>query len=199
MTPSLTPVVPPIAQSRRRLRRGHDRGDVGVRRAGTTCRSAPARSRTPRRTVPLALLIGITALVADLPVGQPRLHAGAAARRDPGVERIAEKAVNALVGAGGARIVAATVVVSTLGCNAAVVIAMSRACYAMAADGMFFKRGRCRASPLSHAACRDRDDVRVVRPADADRHLRAALHLGHLRVGDVRRARRSPRSSSCGG
>jgi APA family basic amino acid/polyamine antiporter len=35
--------------------------------------------------------------------------------------------------------VAATVVVSTLGCNAAAVIGISRACYAMAADGLFFK------------------------------------------------------------
>ena len=121
-----------------RLRRGHDRGDVGVR-GGTTCRSAPGKSRTPRRTVPIALVVGIVALVLiylsvnlsymlALPLGEIQ-----------GVERIAEKAVNALVGAGGARIVAATVVVSTLGCNAAVVIAMSRACYAMASDGMFFK------------------------------------------------------------
>jgi APA family basic amino acid/polyamine antiporter len=95
--------------------------------------------KEPRRTVPLALLIGITALVAiylsvniaymlALPLDEIR-----------GVERIAEKAVTALVGSGGARLVAATVVVSTLGCNAAAVIAMSRACYAMAVDGLFFK------------------------------------------------------------
>jgi APA family basic amino acid/polyamine antiporter len=56
-----------------------------------------------------------------------------------GVERIAEKAVTALVGPIGASLVAATVVVSTLACNAAAVIAMSRACFAMAADGQFFR------------------------------------------------------------
>jgi APA family basic amino acid/polyamine antiporter len=95
--------------------------------------------KDPRRTVPLALLVGVAALVAiylsvnvaymlALPLDEIR-----------GVERIAEKAVTALLGAGGARLVAATVVVSTFGCNAAAVIAMSRACYAMAADGMFFK------------------------------------------------------------
>ena len=89
--------------------------------------------------MPIALVVGIVALVLiylsvnlsymlALPLGEIQ-----------GVERIAEKAVTALVGADGARIVAATVVVSTLGCNAAVVIAMSRACYAMASDGMFFK------------------------------------------------------------
>ena len=95
--------------------------------------------KDPRRTIPLALLVGITALVAiylsvnlaymlALPLDEIR-----------GVERIAEKAVTALLGPGGARLVAATVVVSTLGCNAAAVIAMSRACYAMAVDGMFFR------------------------------------------------------------
>src|SRR5262249_46220674 len=56
-----------------------------------------------------------------------------------GVERIAEKAVSALVGPAGAQLVAATVIISTLACNAAAVIAMSRACYAMAADGLFFR------------------------------------------------------------
>src|SRR5207237_3044062 len=56
-----------------------------------------------------------------------------------GVERIAEKALTALVGSIGGRLVAATVIVSTLGCNAAAVIATSRACYAMAADGLFFR------------------------------------------------------------
>jgi len=35
--------------------------------------------------------------------------------------------------------VAATVVVSTLACNAAAIIGVSRACYAMAADGLFIR------------------------------------------------------------
>ena len=92
-----------------------------------------------RRTVPIALLAGIATLVTiylsvnvaymlALPLDEIR-----------GTERIAEKAVTALIGANGARLVAATVVVSTLGCNAAAILTMSRACYAMAADGLFFK------------------------------------------------------------
>ncbi len=92
-----------------------------------------------RRTVPRALMLGILAIAAiyvsvnvaymlALPIGQIQ-----------GVERIAEKAMTALIGSGGARLVAATVVLSALGCNAAAVIAVSRACYAMAADGLFFR------------------------------------------------------------
>ena len=91
------------------------------------------------RTLPRALLLGILSLTAiylavniaymlALPIGEMR-----------GVERIAEKAMTTLIGSNGARLVAATVVVSALGCNAAAVIATSRACYAMAADGLFFR------------------------------------------------------------
>lgn len=92
-----------------------------------------------RRTVPIALITGIVALIAiylavnlaymfALPLDQIR-----------GVDRIAEKAMTALLGPAGAWLVAATVVVSTLGCNAAATIGMSRACYAMAVDGQFFR------------------------------------------------------------
>jgi APA family basic amino acid/polyamine antiporter len=89
--------------------------------------------------VPRALVLGILVIVAiylslnvaymlALPIDEIR-----------GVEQIAANAMTALVGKGGARFVAATVVVSTLGCNAATVIAVSRAAYAMASDGLFFR------------------------------------------------------------
>jgi APA family basic amino acid/polyamine antiporter len=92
-----------------------------------------------RRTIPIALLAGIVALIAiyvsvnvaymlALPLDEIR-----------GVDRIAEKAVGALLGPTGTRLVAGTVVISTLGCNAAAVLAVSRACYALAADGLFFR------------------------------------------------------------
>jgi APA family basic amino acid/polyamine antiporter len=92
----------------------------------------------PARTVPRALIVGTIALttiyvavnlayVLALPVGEMA-----------GVTRIAEKAVMALVGPIGATLVAASVVVSTFGCNVAGVIASSRVCYAMAADRRFF-------------------------------------------------------------
>jgi basic amino acid/polyamine antiporter, APA family len=93
-----------------------------------------------RRTVPRALVIGILSLIAIyLSVNVAYMFALPLSEIS-GAERIAEKATVALVGSGGARLVAATVVVSTLGCNAATVIAVSRACYAMAADGLFFRR-----------------------------------------------------------
>ena len=140
VTPSFTPVRAADRQPGGRLRRGDDRRDVGLRGLVITCRSAPAKSRTPAAPCRSRFVIGIVALVViyltvnlsymlALPLGEIQ-----------GVERIAEKAVTALDRRRAARrIVAATVVVSTLGCNAAAVIGMSRTCYAMASDGLFFK------------------------------------------------------------
>jgi APA family basic amino acid/polyamine antiporter len=56
-----------------------------------------------------------------------------------GETRIAEKAMTVLMGPAGASFIAAVVVVSTLGCNVAGTIAMSRACFAMAQAGLFFR------------------------------------------------------------
>ncbi len=95
--------------------------------------------KDPVRNVPRALVLGI-ALLATIYVSVNLAYFHALSLDEMrGVVRIAERAVTALVGDGGARLVAATVVVSTFGCNAAGVLAASRVVYAMAADGMFFK------------------------------------------------------------
>jgi APA family basic amino acid/polyamine antiporter len=91
------------------------------------------------RVVPRALLIGIAALIAIYTTVNVAYMLALPLAEISGVERIAEKAVSALVGPIGASLVAATVVISTLACNAAAVIATSRACFAMAADRQFFK------------------------------------------------------------
>ncbi len=98
---------------------------------------AAGEIENPRRNVPLALSIGVLLLTLvylsvnvayffALPLGEIR-----------GVTRIAEKAAVALVGARGADVVAATVVLSTFGCNAAAVLAGSRLLFAMSRDGVF--------------------------------------------------------------
>jgi APA family basic amino acid/polyamine antiporter len=90
------------------------------------------------RVVPRALLMGIAALIAIYTTVNIAYMLALPLSDISGVERIAEKAVTALVGPVGASLVAATVVISTFACNAAAVIAMSRACFAMAADRQFF-------------------------------------------------------------
>ncbi|MFN8061947.1 MAG: amino acid permease [Vicinamibacterales bacterium] len=95
--------------------------------------------RDPARTVPRALVIGTILLTLiymsvnvayfyALPLSEIR-----------GVVRIAEKAVTALMGPWGGASVALAVAVSTFGCNAAALLAVSRVFYAMAEDGRFFK------------------------------------------------------------
>ena len=138
VTPSFTPVVPPIANPAAAF------GVVmiAVMWAYEGWYYLPfcaGEIKDARRTVPIAFVIGIVTLVLIYLTVNLSYMLALPLDEIQGVERIAEKAVTALIGASGARIVAATVVVSTLGCNAAAVIGMSRTCYAMASDGLFFK------------------------------------------------------------
>ncbi len=137
--PVLTPIVPAVA---------HPAAAFGVVMIGVMWAYegwyyvpfCAGEIKDPRRTVPIALLAGISALIAIyLSVNLAYMFALPLAEIR-GVDRIAEKAVGALLGPMGNRLVAATVVVSTLGCNAAAVLAVSRACYALAADRLFFAR-----------------------------------------------------------
>jgi APA family basic amino acid/polyamine antiporter len=88
--------------------------------------------------VPRALILGTVALTAIYVTVNIAYILTLPVEGIAGVTRIAEKAVMALVGPVGAALVAASVVVSTFGCNVAGVIASSRVCFAMASDGRFF-------------------------------------------------------------
>ncbi len=100
---------------------------------------AAGEIKRPSRNLPLALMLGTAVLTVlyvsvnlayllALPVGQMR-----------GVLRIAEQAMDALLGAGGATLVVLAVIISTFGCNASSIIPMSRVGFAMAADGLLFR------------------------------------------------------------
>jgi basic amino acid/polyamine antiporter, APA family len=93
--------------------------------------------RDPQRDLPRALLIGISLLtLIYLAVNVAYLYALPMSELR-GVSRVGERAASALVGPGGARFVALTVVVSTFGCNAAAILAGARLLFAMARDGAF--------------------------------------------------------------
>lgn len=100
---------------------------------------AAGEVRDPGRTMPRALIGGLVTVTLvylganlayfyALPMDELR-----------GTVRIAERAATALVGTSGATMVALTVLVSTLGANAAILLTSSRLLYAMAIDGVFFK------------------------------------------------------------
>ena len=95
--------------------------------------------RDPTRNLPRALTFGLLAVIAIyLSVNLAYLFALPISEL-AGTQRVAERAATALVGPAGATIVSLTVVMSTLGCNAAAILASSRLLYAMAADGLFFR------------------------------------------------------------
>ena len=90
------------------------------------------------RNVPRALILGTMALTAIYVIVNVAYVFSLTVEEMAGVVRVAEKVVTTLVGPLGASLVAGTVVISTFGCNVAGVIASSRTCFAMAADGRFF-------------------------------------------------------------
>ncbi len=101
---------------------------------------AAGEIRDPGRTVPRALILGILALTTLYLLVNVAYMYALPLEELRGVERVAERAATALIGPVGGTFVAATVAVSTFGCNAAAVIGTSRVCYAMAADGWLWRR-----------------------------------------------------------
>lgn len=92
----------------------------------------------PARNVPRALILGTLILTAIYVAVNLAYVYSLSIEEMAGVTRIAEKVVTVLVGPVGAGLVAGSVVISTFGCNIAGIIASSRVCFAMAADGRFF-------------------------------------------------------------
>ena len=99
---------------------------------------AAGEIQNPRRNVPRALGLGVLALTAIYLSVNVAYFFALPLEEIRGVTRIAERAAVAMVGPGGADFVAATVVVSTFGCNAAAILAGSRLLFAMSSDGVFF-------------------------------------------------------------
>jgi basic amino acid/polyamine antiporter, APA family len=101
---------------------------------------AAGEVRDPARTLPFALTLGLIA-IALIYLGANIAYLYALPMEElRGTTRVAERAATALVGPWGATMIALTVVVSTLGANAAVILSGSRVLYAMAASGLFFRR-----------------------------------------------------------
>jgi APA family basic amino acid/polyamine antiporter len=138
VTPTLTPVVPPGV-----LRPLASFGIIMIAVMWTYegwyyVAFAGGEIKDAARNVPRALIYGTLALTIIYVVVNIAYFYALPVGEMSGVVRIAEKAMTALIGPIGAAFIAGTVVISTFGCNVAGVIASSRTCFAMAADGRFF-------------------------------------------------------------
>src|SRR5438045_409847 len=114
---------------------------------------AAAEVQNPKRNLPLALVLG-TGLVTLLYVlanvsylnvlpmlGDPQA-ATAIARgiANATQDRVATAALEVVFGSAGATIMAIAILISTFGCNNGLILAGARVYYAMARDGLFFRR-----------------------------------------------------------
>ena len=98
--------------------------------------------KEPRRNLPLALGLG-TALVTGLYLLANLAYLVTlplSAIQHAPADRVATAALETIVPGLGATLMAAAILISTFGCNNGLILAGARAYYAMARDGLFFKR-----------------------------------------------------------
>jgi APA family basic amino acid/polyamine antiporter len=96
----------------------------------------------PRRNIPLSLAFG-TFLVIGLYLLANVAYLAAlpfAAIQNAPSDRVASETANVIFPGAGASIMAVAIMVSTFGCNNGLILAGARAYYAMARDGLFFRR-----------------------------------------------------------
>jgi basic amino acid/polyamine antiporter, APA family len=138
VTPEMSPVLPPVA----RPVAAFGVAMIAVMWAfegWSYLAMSSGEVRDAARIVPRAYILGTLTLTAIYLAVNVGYTFSLSLEEMAGETRIAEKAMTTLVGPSGATFIAAVVVISTLGCNVAGTLAMSRACYAMALDGLFFR------------------------------------------------------------
>jgi APA family basic amino acid/polyamine antiporter len=98
--------------------------------------------RNPRRNVPLSLAFG-TFLVIGLYLLANVAYLAAlpwSAIQHAPSDRVASETANVIFPGAGATIMAVVIMISTFGCNNGLILSGARAYYAMARDGLFFRR-----------------------------------------------------------
>jgi APA family basic amino acid/polyamine antiporter len=98
--------------------------------------------KNPRRNIPLSLAFG-TFLVIGLYLLANVAYLAAlpfSAIQNAPSDRVASETANAIFPGTGATIMAVAIMISTFGCNNGLILAGARAYYAMARDGLFFRR-----------------------------------------------------------
>ena len=96
--------------------------------------------REPQRNIPRSLILGMTGITL-IYVGMNLLYLYAMPIQEMfGTARIGEVAAGRLFGPAGSRLMALAVLISIFGCISATVISGPRVFYAMARDGVFFRR-----------------------------------------------------------
>lgn len=94
----------------------------------------------PQRNFPRAFLIGTSILIALYMIANLAYIAALGPAKASASDSIAAASVSAVVGKSAAKLVSIAILISILGATNSVILTATRVFYAMAADGLFFKR-----------------------------------------------------------
>ena len=98
--------------------------------------------KTPRRNIPLSLAFGTFLVIALYLLANVAYLAALpfSAIQNAPSDRVASETANVIFPGAGATIMAVAIMISTFGCDNGLILAGARAYYAMARDGLFFRR-----------------------------------------------------------
>src|SRR5438270_5899134 len=98
--------------------------------------------KNPRRNIPLSLAFGTFLVIALYLLANVAYLAALpfSAIQNAPSDRVASETANVIFPGAGATIMAVAIMISTFGCNNGLILAGARAYYAMAQDGLFFRR-----------------------------------------------------------
>ena len=98
--------------------------------------------KNPRRNIPLSLAFGTFLVIALYLLANVAYLAALpfSAIQNAPSDRVASETANVIFPGAGATIMAVAIMISTFGCNNGLILAGARAYYAMARDGLFFRR-----------------------------------------------------------
>jgi APA family basic amino acid/polyamine antiporter len=94
----------------------------------------------PQRTFPFGIVVGTVALIGIYLVANIGYLAALGPEGVAGSDRVAAEAVSALFGPAAGRLIAAAILVSMFSATNGLILTTSRVYYAMARDGLFFRR-----------------------------------------------------------
>jgi APA family basic amino acid/polyamine antiporter len=96
--------------------------------------------KDPKRNIPLSLAFGTLIVIGLYLLANVAYLATLPFEKIQGADRVATDTMNAIFPGRGALVMAVAIMISTFGCNNGLILAGSRAYYAMARDGLFFRK-----------------------------------------------------------
>src|SRR5207302_2663417 len=96
--------------------------------------------KDPKRNIPLSLAFGTIIVIALYLLANVAYLAALPFEKIQGADRVATDTMNVIFSGRGAIVMAVAIMISTFGCNNGLILAGARAYYAMARDGLFFRK-----------------------------------------------------------